>query len=132
MKKIPGPGRVDQDPTNRRKFKVKKGNGPHEVDVDIEITSEGEYQVEQLSTIDADLADKFGQDSIRWLCNFSVKHAGGGYDNLTYRVTIPGLANRGSSKVIIDQGNGAAEYRGTINGNTIELNNGDPAAGLAP
>ncbi|HSL45614.1 MAG TPA: hypothetical protein VK897_19425 [Anaerolineales bacterium] len=130
QRKIPVPGKVRRE--SNRRFKIDKGNGPNEVDIEVEILEDGDYLVEKLS-LDEDLPTHMHDGNpIRWLNNFSIQK-NGQYINQPYRVTIPGLSNRGKSRLVIYDGNGDPYYyTGPIIDNTFELTDGDPAGGLAP
>lgn len=129
--KVPVPGKVQKDKNNNKKFKIEKGDQPHEVDVEVEIADAGEYEVEKLRM--EGLPTHIDNIQIRWFNNFSIKKKGGGYIDQRYKVTIPGLAGRGSSRLVIYNGKGVLYYyEGTIDGDTFELTDGDPGAGSAP
>ena len=126
--KVIVPGKVQKD--SNRKFKIKKDKSD-EVDVDIEIEEDGDYQVDKFS-VDGLPTHMYDGIKIRWLNNFGIKK-NGQYINQKYKVTIPGLSNRGDSRLVIFDGNGDPYYyTGTITGDTFELTDGDPAGGMAP
>lgn len=126
--KVVVPGKVQ--PINSKKFKIKKDKDS-EVDVDVEILEDGTYEVDKLS-VDGLPATMHDGTAIRWLTNFAIKK-NGQYINQRYLITIPGLANRGASRLAIFDGNGNPYYyTGDITGDTFELTDGDPAGGLAP
>ena len=126
--KVVIPGRVDK--SNSRKFKIRKDKA-NEVDVDIEIIEEGEYEVEKLSVDGLPTAMHDGV-AIRWFNNFAVKK-NGQYINQRYMVTIPGISNMGKSRIVIFDGNGNPYYyTGEIVDDTFEMTDGDPAIGGAP
>jgi len=126
--KVVIPGKVQKD--SNKKFKVKKDKNS-EVDIDIEIEQDGNYEVEKLS-VDGLPAAMGDGTSIRWLNNFAIKK-NGQYINQKYKVTIPGLSNRGSSRLVILSGEkDPYYYTGVITGDTFELTDGDPAGGMAP
>ena len=126
--KVVVPGKVQKD--SNRKFKIKKDK-TDEVDVDVEILEDGNYDVEKLS-VDGLPTKMYDDTSIRWLNNFSIKK-NGQYINQRYKVTIPGLSNRGNSRLVIFDGNGDPYYyTGAIVNDTFELTDGDPATGMAP
>jgi hypothetical protein len=130
-KQRPVPGKVQKDKNNRKKFKVEKGDQPDEVDVEIDVVDDGDYEVEKLQV--QGLPTHIDNIRIHWFNNFSVKHKGGDFINQRYKVTIPGLSNRGSSRLVIyDRKGGLYYYQGTIEGDTFELMDGDPSAGQAP
>jgi len=121
-------GKVQKESSN--KFKIKKEKNS-EVDIDIEIEEEGDYQVDKLS-VDGLPTQMYDGNLIRWFNNFSIKK-NGQYINQKYKVTIPGVSNLGSSKLVIFDGNGDPYYyTGAIVNDTFELTDGDPATGQAP
>jgi hypothetical protein len=132
--KIVVPDKVRRDRNNNKKFKIEKGNQPNEVDIEVDILGTGNYDVEKLKV--DDLEKEYPQmpngKAIRWLNNFSIRQ-NGKYINQTYIVTIPGLSNRGSSILVIySEARGLYAYDGTIDGDTFELTDGDPATGMSP
>ncbi|MCE9647523.1 MAG: hypothetical protein K8S20_16135 [Chloroflexi bacterium] len=123
--KVVVPGKVEK--INKRKFKIKKDKGS-ENDLTVEIVEDGDYQVEKLS-IDGLPATMVDGNPIAWFNNFAIKK-NGQYINQRFFVTLPSI---GDSKVIIFDGNGNPYYyTGTIENNTIELTDGDPAIGKWP
>jgi hypothetical protein len=123
--KVVVPGKVEK--INKRKFKIKKEKGS-ENDLTVEIVEDGDYQVEKLS-IDGLPAAMVDGNPIAWFNNFAIKK-NGQYINQRFFVTLPSI---GDSKVIIFDGNGNPYYyTGTIENNTIELTDGDPAIGKWP
>jgi len=116
--------------SNGKKYKIKREKGT-EVDVDIEIVDDGDYEVEKFS-IDG-LPEKMNDGNpITWFNNFGVKK-NGQYINQKYKVTIPGISNMGKSRLVIFDGNGDPYYyTGAIVNDTFELTDGDPASGRAP
>lgn len=126
--KVVVPGKVQKD--SNRKFKIKKDQAS-ESDVDIEIEEDGDYQVDKFS-VDGLPTQMYDGNPIRWINNFGVKK-NGQYINQKYKVTIPGLSNRGNSRLVIFDGNGDPYYyTGAITNDTFELTDGDPATGMAP
>ena len=126
--KVVVPGKVQKD--SNRKFKIRKDK-TDEVDVDVEILEDGNYEVDKLS-IDGLPTHMFDGTAIRWLNNFSIKK-NGQYINQRYKVTIPGLSARGNSRLVIFDGNGDPYYyTGAIVNDTFELTDGDPGTGMAP
>jgi len=120
-------GKVKKDKDNRKKYKIEKDK-KSESDVTIELTGDGEYEVEKLSVDGLPTAMTDGTP-IRWFNNFAIKK-NGQYINERFFVTIPG---GGSSRLVIFDGNGNPYYyTGEIKNNTIELTDGDPAGGWAP
>lgn len=130
QKKVAIPGKVQKDKSNKKKFKVEKGSGS-EVDVEIEVLEDGDYEVEKLSTDGLPAQMKDG-NPIRWFNNFAIKK-NGKYIRQKYKVTIPGVSNLGKSRLVIYEGSGDPYYyTGRIENDTFELSNGDPATGRAP
>ena len=126
--KVEIPGKVQKD--SNRKFKIKKDKAS-EVDVDIEIEADGDYAVEKLS-VDGLPTTMVDGTAIRWFNNFGIKK-NDQYINQKYKVTVPGISNMGSSKLVIFDGNGNPYYyTGEIINDTFELTDGDPAIGGAP
>lgn len=117
-------GKVKHD-KGSKKYKVEKDKDSEE-DITIEVTGDGDYDVQKLSVDGLDKKMKDGTD-IHWLNNFSIKK-GGHYINEKYYVTIPDL---GSSRVVLCGATGDPYYyEGKItDGKTIELKDGDPAVG---
>jgi len=125
--KVVVPGKVEKDKSNHKKYKIIKDKSS-ESDITIELTGDGEYEVEKLSVdgLPAAMADG---SPIRWFNNFAIKK-NGQYINERFFVTIP---DGGSSKLVIFDGNGNPYYyTGEIKNNTIELTDGDPAGGFSP
>src|SRR5512146_1917663 len=115
--KVAIPGKVQKN--SSKKFKIKKDK-TSEVDVDIEIVDDGDYQVEKLS-IDGLPTTMYDGHAIHWFNNFAIKK-NGQYINQKYKVTIPGISNIGNSKLVIFDGNGDPYYyTGAIVNDTIEL-----------
>jgi len=124
--KIVVTGKVQKDTS--RKFKIKKDKSS-EVDVDIEIVDDGEYEVDKLS-IDGLPTQMNNGASITWYNNFAIKK-NGQYINQKYKVTIPGIVTLlGNLKLVIFDGNGNPYYyTGAITNDTFELTDGDPGVG---
>ena len=126
--KVVVPGKVQKD--NSRTFKIRKDKDS-EVDVDIEIEEDGDFQVDKLS-VDGLPTHMYDGNPIRWFNNFAIKK-NGQYINQKYKVTIPGISNLGSSRLVIFDGNGNPYYyTGEIVNDTFELTDGDPGAGSSP
>jgi len=120
-------GKVNKHQTNNKKFEVKSSKSD-EFDLDIELTGDGDYEVEKLSTDDLPSTMVDG-NPIRWLNNFYIKK-NGQHINERFFVTIPDI---GKSRLIIFDGNGNRYYyTGEIKNNTFELTDGDPAIGAHP
>jgi hypothetical protein len=125
--KVVVPGKVEKDKANHKKYKINKDKNS-ESDITIELTGDGEYEVEKLSVDGLPTAMTDGTP-IRWFNNFAIKK-NGQYINERFFVTIP---SSGSSRLVIFDGNGNPYYyTGEIKNNTIELTDGDPAGGFAP
>ncbi len=125
--KVVVPGKVKKDKNDPRKYKIEKDK-KSESDVTIELTGDGDYDVEKLS-VDGLPTAMIDGTPIRWFNNFAIKK-NGQYINERFFVTIP---NGGSSRLVIFDGNGNPYYyTGEIKNNTIELTDGDPAGGWAP
>jgi hypothetical protein len=123
--KIVIPGKVDH--LSRKKFKIKKDKSS-EIDADIDIADDGDYEVEKLSvdSLPKQMKDK---TAIRWFNNFAIKK-GGQYIKQRYSVTIAGLS---SVNVVICGSDGDPYYyEGSVKDDTIELTDGDPGIGGAP
>ena len=123
------PGKVKKE--SNKKFKIEPDRG--EVEFEIDLLVDGDYEVHKLKTdkLPTHMPQPDGT-KIRWLNNFSIMKDGS-YINQPYKVTIPGLSNRGSSKLVIYNGTGDPYYYpDPIDGDTFELRNGDPAGGMAP
>jgi hypothetical protein len=126
--KVVIPGKVQKN--SSRNFKIRKDKSS-EVDVDIEIEEDGDYEVDKLS-IDGLPTHMFDGTPIRWFTNFAIKK-NGQYINQPYKVKIPGVSNLGSSRLVIFDGNGDPYYyTGAIVDDTFELTDGDPASGSGP
>lgn len=121
-------GKVQKD--SNKKFKIKKDK-TSELDVDIEIDEDGDYAVDKLS-VDGLPSTMYDGTAIRWFNNFAVKK-NGQYINQQFKVTIAGISNMGTSRLVIFDGNGNPYYyTGDIVNDTFELTDGDPAVGGAP
>jgi len=126
--KVVVPGKVQKN--SSKKFKIKKEKDS-EIDADIEIVDDGDYEVDKLSVDGLPTAMTDGTP-IRWFNNFAIKK-NGQYINQKYKVTIPGVSNLGNSRLVIFDGNGNPYYyTGAIVNDTFELTDGDPAPGTAP
>ena len=126
--KVVVPGKVQKD--SNRKFKIKKDK-TSEVDADVEILQDGDYEVDKLS-VDGLATYMYDGNPIRWFNNFSIKK-NGQYINQKYKITIPGISNMGSSRLVIFDGNGNPYYyTGAIVNDTFEMTDGDPGVGGSP
>ncbi len=125
--KVVVPGKIEKHKTHSKKFKIKKHKN-NESDLDIELTGDGDYEIEKLST-DGLPETMIDGNPIRWFNNFYIKK-NGQHINEIFFVTIPAL---GKSKLIIYDGNGNPYYyTGEIKNNKFELTDGDPAVGAWP
>ena len=126
--KVVVPGKVQKD--SNRKFKIKKDKAS-EVDTDVEILEDGDYEVDKLS-VDGLPANMYDGNPIRWFNNFSIKK-NGQYINQKYKITIAGISNMGSSRLVIFDGNGDPYYyTGAIVNDTFEMTDGDPGVCGSP
>ncbi len=121
-------GKVQKN--SNKKFKIKKEKDS-EIDADIEIADDGDYEVDKLS-IDGLPAKMQDGNVIRWFNNFAIKK-NGQYINQKYKITIAGISSMGNSKLVIFDGNGDPYYyTGSIVNDTFEMTDGDPAVGGTP
>src|SRR5260221_5732288 len=121
-------GKVQKN--SSKNFKIKKEKDS-EIDADIEIVDDGDYEVDKLS-VDGLPTNMHDGTPIRWFNNFAIKK-NGQYINQKYKITIAGISNMRSSKLVIFDGNGDPYYyTGAIVNDTFELTDGDPAPGSAP
>lgn len=128
QKKVVIPGKVQK--ANSRQFKIKKDKDS-EIDAEIEVLEDGTYDVDKLSIANLPTNMKDGA-AIRWFNNFAVKK-NGQYINQKFKVTMAGISNLGSSRLVIFDGNGDPYYyTGDIVNDTFELTDGDPAIGGSP
>ena len=128
QRKVVVPGKVQRE--NSRRFKIRKDKDS-EVDVDVEILEDGDFEVDKLS-VEGLPTNMFDGALIRWLTNFSIRR-NGQYINQRYRVTIPGISSQAGSRLVIFDGNGDPYYyTGPIVNDTFELTDGDPATGMSP
>lgn len=123
QKKVVIKGKVEKK--DKKKFKV-KAHKKHEVDFEIEIEEDGDYEVEKLSV--DDLPKEIEGKPITWLNHFAVKKAGK-YIKQKYKVKIQGLGNK--RVVIVDTSNNGAPYFYTdpVENDTLMLFDGDPGIG---
>jgi hypothetical protein len=127
-KKAVIPGKVEKNKSNLRKHTIKK-HKDSESDIEIEVTGDGNYEVEKLSV--DDLPEKMPDGTpIRWFNNFHIKK-NGQYIKERFSVTIPPL-EKSSRLVILDSTGEPYYYKGEIKNNTFELTDGDPAVGKGP
>ena len=126
---------------NNGKYKIDKGNGPAEVDVDIDLHGANNYEVDKLATdtLPKTIDDQDGKPvSIRWFNNFSIKE-NGNYIKKKYTVTIADLPGKlGKGRLVIYSDTHVPQlyfyedYGGTISGDSFDLDDGDPGAGAGP
>lgn len=126
--KVVVPGKVEKDNSNNKKHKIKKGKNS-ESNITIELTGDGDYEVEKLS-VDG-LPDKMPDGTpIRWFNNFHIKK-NGQYIKERFLVTIPDI-EKSSRLVILGSEGDPYYYSGEIKNNTFELTDGDPGIGKGP
>ena len=112
---------------HRRKFRV-KAHRDHEVDFDIEVEEDGDYELDKLS-VDELPAEIEGQ-AIVWLNNFGIRKRGEkNYIRKKYKVKIPGISKH--RIVIIDSSNNGEPYfyAGPTDNDELVFSDGDPAIG---
>lgn len=124
--KVVVPYKVKQDKDNHKKYKIEKDK-TSEADVTIELTGDGNYEVEKLS-VDG-LPEKIDGTIIRWFNNFIIKKNKQVIKE-KYFVKIPDLGK--SRLVIIDSKGEPYYFMGEIKDNIIELTDGDPGTGRVP
>lgn len=121
-------------------YKIDKGNGPDEVDVDIDLHGANNYEVDKLETdtLPKTIDDQDGKPvSIRWFNNFSIKE-NGNYIKKKYKVTIAGLQEKlkekNSKVVIYSETHDPQLYYldPQPTGDSFELEDGDPGSGQSP
>lgn len=126
------PGKVQK--LSKTRFKI-EADGPGEVDVDLDLLVDGNYEVDKLETTTLPTNMPPPENTpIRWFNNFSIKQDGQ-YINQRYLVTIPGLVTLlGKSKLVIysDTHDPKLYDYGAITGDTFELTDGDPGSGGSP
>jgi hypothetical protein len=122
--KVVVPGKVEKDKDNHKKHTI-KANKSDELDLTIELTGDGEYEVEKLSVDGLPTAMTDG-NPIHWLNNFHIKK-NGKYINERFFITIPNLEK--SRLVILGSKGDPYYYKGEVKNNTIEVTDGDPAVG---
>jgi hypothetical protein len=119
--------KVEKNKANNKIYKIKSHKNS-EFDLTIELTGDGDYEVEKLSLEGLPAAMNDGKP-IRWLNNFAIKK-NGQHINERFFVTIPHIED---SRLVIYDGNGNPYYyTGEIKNNTFELTDGDPAVGRVP
>lgn len=139
VSKVPIPGKVQKD--SNKKFKIKKkdnapGTTNNEVDIEVEIDSDGTYTVDKLSTdgLDTHLPDG---TEIVWFNNFAIKE-NDAYINKPYKIKVSGIGALKSSgkSIVIQDGNThngkAYVFNGDVTDDTFDFSDGDPAVGMAP
>lgn len=131
------PGKAKKEGDGNRRYKIETSE-PQEVEIDIDLLEDGDYEVEKLETesLPTNMPAPDNK-SIRWFNNFSIKEKGK-YIKKRYKVTIPGLEQKlkeKDSKLVIYSDTHTPKlyyYDGTIEGDTFELTDGDPANGMSP
>lgn len=123
------------------KYKIDKGNGPDETDVDIDLNGANNYEVDKLETdtLPQTIDDPATKQpvSIRWFNNFSIKE-NGNYIKKKYTVTIADLQSKlkvkNSKVVIYSETHDPQLYYldPQPTGDTFELDDGDPGTGQSP
>lgn len=128
INKVIIPNKIDR--LNKKRFRIRKDRAS-EIDTEIDIADDGDYEVERLST--EGLPTHMGDGtSIRWFTNFAIRK-NGQYINQRYSVKIPGLSSSQSRVVIFDRSqNEPYYYTGKVVNDTIELTDGDPGIGQGP
>lgn len=126
------PGKVQK--LSNTRFRI-EADGPGEVDVDLDLLVDGNYEVDKLETNTLPTNMPPPENTpIRWFNNFSIKQDGQ-YINQRYLVTIPDLLTLlGKSKLVIysDTHDPKLYDYGTITSDTFELTDGDPGSGGSP
>ena len=119
-------------------YKIDKGNGPDEADVDIDLHGANNYEVDKLETdtLPKSINGPDGKPvSIRWFNNFSIKE-NNRYIKKKYTVKIDQLqAKLAGGKLVIYSDTHTPPlyyYDGTVNGDSFDLDDGDPATGGSP
>ena len=126
--KIVVSGKVQKN--SNKKFRIRKEKDS-EIDTDIEIVDDGDYEVDKLSIDGLPTVMQDG-NTIQWFNNFAIKK-NGQYINQKYKITIAGISSMGNSKLVIFDGNGDPYYyTGSIVNDTFEMTDGDPAVGHSP
>lgn len=121
-------GKVKKE--SNRKFRIEKDE-KNEIDVDIDIQEDGDYEVEKLS-IEGLPARMDDGNPIRWFNNFAIKK-NGQYIKQRYTVKIAGISRIAPSRLVILDSNGQPYYyTGPIVNDTFEMTDGDPATGGSP
>jgi hypothetical protein len=126
--KVPIPGKVEKHKSNPKRFIVRKHHAS-ETDIEVEVTGDGDYEIEKLSL--EGLPEKMPDGTlIRWFNNFHVKK-NKQIIKEKYFVTIP-EGQKGSRLVIVDSKGEPYYYKGEIKNGVIELTDGDPGTGWCP
>ena len=131
------PGKVQNQGSG--KFKIDKGDQPHEVNVDLDLPANGNYVVEKLRVHIGGpngLPAEIDGQTIRWFNNFSIKE-NGNYIRKKYTVSVENLRGKlGNGKLVIYSENHVPKLyyydASKISGDTFELDDGDPGTGGAP
>lgn len=129
QKKVVIKGKVKKE--SNKKYEIEKDKSS-ESNVTIDLTSDGDYEVEKLSLDDLPTTMPDG-NPIRWFTNFVIKNKKDGKPiKEKYSMTIP--SDRGKSRLVICDSSGIPYYydESKIKDNKIELTDGDPAGGFSP
>jgi len=142
--KIPIPGKAKKKfPDNNRVFIIEKDTGitSTEIDLEIDIETEGTYSVVKLSTanLDKNLTNPDGTTgpSITWLNNFEIRENNSPI-NKAYKIKVPGLSAMlaGGKQLVIQDGNRNNSkpyiHNVTVANDTFDFSDGDPAVGSTP
>jgi hypothetical protein len=126
--KVVVPGKVEKDKNNNKKHTI-KAHKSTESDLTIELTGDGEYEVEKLS-VDGLPGRMPDGTTIHWFNNFRIKKNGQPIKE-RFLVTIP-ILEKSSRLVILGSEGDPYYFPGEIKNNTFELTDGDPAIGKGP
>ena len=131
------PGKAKKEGDGNRRYKIEPAE-PDEVELELELLEGGNYEVEKLET--ESLPRRMPEPdnkTIQWFNNFSIKEHGR-YISKPYKVKIPNLREKlklKNSRVVIYSDTHDPKlyyYEGGLDGDTLELNDGDPATGMSP
>jgi hypothetical protein len=129
------PNKVRKENNNNRNYKIESAE-PSEVEIEIDLLEDGDYEVDKLETesLPTHMDDK---TPIHWFNNFSIRQ-NRAYIKKPYVVRIPHLREKlkeKDSKLVIYSDTHDPKlyyYEGSIEEDTFELTDGDPAVGHAP
>ena len=127
--------KVKKDKDKDWKFTIETAE-PNEVEIELDLLTSSSYEVDKLETetLPTQMPDK---KPIRWFNNYSIQE-NKKYIKKKYNVIIPGLQSKlkeKNSRLVIYSDTHDPKlyyYEGTINGDTFELTDGDPANGMSP